>query len=332
MLILTHDEVAGVLRDREAELIELVAAAYRLHDEGRSAVPHSTFLRFPDDDRNRIIGLPAFLGGDRPSAGMKWIASFPGNLEKGLERASSVIVLNELDTGRPIALLESSLISAKRTAASAALAAREFGPAGLSGAGFVGCGPINLEVLRFLLVAVPTLAEITLFDLSPARAEAFAAKARELSPTLKVAIATDLDDAVGAHDALSLATTAGTPHMDLSKARPGATVLHVSLRDLTVETILGAQNIVDDADHVCRERTSLHLAEQHTGGRDFVDGPIGGVLRGRVAFTRDTTRPLVYSPFGLGALDMAVAEFVNAEAAARGLGTTVAGFLPGTTS
>jgi ornithine cyclodeaminase len=175
---------------------------------------------------------------------------------------------------------------------------------------------------------VPTVTEVTLFDLAPARAEAFAARAAELAPHLAVTVAADLDEVVGAHDAISVATTAGTPYLDLARARPGVTVLHVSLRDLTVDTILGAQNVVDDADHVCREKTSLHLAEQRTGGRAFIDAPIGGVLRGRVEFHRDTAKPLVYSPFGLGALDMALARFVHAEAGERALGTTVKDFLP----
>lgn len=327
MLILGHDEVADVLRDREKDLVELVRTAYELHDEGLSAVPHSTFLRFPRDDRNRIIGLPAFLGGEHPVAGVKWISSFPANVEAGLPRASSVVVLNELTTGRPVALLEGSLISAKRTAASAALAAREFAAPATTGVALVGCGPINFEVLRFLRAALPQLAEVTAFDLSPDRAAAFARQAAE-ELDLPVAVADDVHRAVGAHPLVSLATTASTPHLDLRAARPGAVVLHVSLRDLTAESVLAAQNVVDDADHVCREGTSLHLAEQRTGGRAFVDAPIGGVLRGRVRFHRDPARPLVYSPFGLGALDVALARLVRDEATGRGLGTTVEGFLP----
>jgi ornithine cyclodeaminase len=76
----------------------------------------------------------------------------------------------------------------------------------------------------------------------------------------------------------------------------------------------------------------VHLAEQATGGRTFIDAPIGGVLRGRVKFTRDTSRPLVYSPFGLGALDVSLARFVHAEALSQGLGIAVGDFLPSPTT
>ncbi|MFJ9343311.1 2,3-diaminopropionate biosynthesis protein SbnB [Streptomyces sp. NPDC101733] len=332
MLILRRTDVQETLAGRETEIIELVADAYRLHDEGATALPHSTFLRFPEEEhaRDRIIGLPAYRGGSAPVAGMKWIASFPGNVAAGLERASASITLNSLDTGRPTAFLEGSVISAKRTAASAALAARvltEQEPP--TGVVLVGCGVINLEILRFLAAALPDLREAVLYDMDPVRAEAFAEICAAEVPSVKAAAVADLTEALGAHPLVSFATTAGEPHTDLSACLPGTTVLHVSLRDLTVETILASVNVVDDADHAVRERTSLHLAELRTGNREFVSASIGALLRGTATVERAPGRPVVYSPFGLGVLDIALAEYVRERAERTGLGITVDDFLAG---
>ncbi|MFJ2744330.1 2,3-diaminopropionate biosynthesis protein SbnB [Streptomyces sp. NPDC087440] len=332
MLIVGHREVRALLDGHEKEVLELVADAYRLHDEGRTALPHSVFLRFPEDDRNRIIGLPAHLGGDDPVAGMKWIASFPGNVARGVERASASLILNSMADGRPEAFLEASVISARRTGASAALAAglltEAAGDGVPHGMGLVGLGPINLEVLRFTAARLPSLREALVYDLDRARAEEFAAQASAVVPDVAVRVADDAAQALGTYALVSLATTAGTPHMDLSDCRPDATVLHVSLRDLSVEAVLGAQNVVDDTDHVCRERTSLHLAEQATGGREFVDAEIGALLRGASGFRREPGRRVVFSPFGLGVLDLALARWVRDRADAQGVGVRVEGFLP----
>src|SRR5262249_7724217 len=149
------------------EIMQAVRMAYEAHSAGKSSLPHSNFLLFPENPRNRIIALPAFLGHEEiGGAGVKWIASFPGNLDLGLDRASAVMILNSAQTGRPKAIIEGSIISAKRTAASAALAAQHL-QAGkkTDRAGIIGCGLINFEIVKFLASIFPEIQSLVLFDL-----------------------------------------------------------------------------------------------------------------------------------------------------------------------
>ncbi|MFE7646537.1 2,3-diaminopropionate biosynthesis protein SbnB [Streptomyces phaeoluteigriseus] len=329
MLILGAGEVHRVLDDAEGEVVAAVRRAYLLHERGRTALPHSVFLRFPDDPRNRIIGLPAYLGEDEPVAGIKWIASFPGNTARRLERASAAVILNSMATGQPEALLEGSVISARRTAASAALAAATLGSSvPETGVSLIGCGVIGFEILAYLRAVLPDLATVTVFDLDSVRAEAFAARCRARWPELKTEAADSAEEALAAHRLVCLATTAAAPHLTTDACRPGTLVLHVSLRDLTPESILTAVNVVDDADHVCRESTSLHLAEQLRGNRGFIVTSIGAVLDAGKPFRRPEDRVTVFSPFGLGTLDLALADLVRRRAESLGLGTRVPDFLP----
>ncbi|MBD0675392.1 2,3-diaminopropionate biosynthesis protein SbnB [Streptomyces sp. CBMA156] len=336
MLILTAREVRQVLDGAEHQVVGAVSRAYRLHAAGRTVLPHSLFLRFPEAARDRIIALPGYLGNagdaggpgdEEPVAGIKWISSFPGNLDAGLERASAAIILNSMRTGHPEVLLEGSVVSARRTAASAALAAATLAPREpQTGVTLIGCGVINFEVLTFLRALLPDLAEVTLFDLDPARVRAFAERCAARLPGLRTGTAERIEDALAAHRLVSIATTAAAPHLDTSPCRPGTLLLHLSLRDLTPETVLSSVNIVDDADHVCREATSLHLAEQRAGHRDFIADSIGAVLTdGRR--DRDPEALTVFSPFGLGVLDLAVADLVRRRAREQGLGTDVPDFL-----
>src|SRR5579863_9952358 len=115
-------QVHQILQGRETRVIRLVEHAYRLHGTNAAVNPPSYFLRIPDKPDARIIALPASVRGDIQADGIKWISSFPGNIESGLPRASAVLILNDSRNGYPIACLEASIISACRTAASAALA------------------------------------------------------------------------------------------------------------------------------------------------------------------------------------------------------------------
>ena len=116
--IINGKTVADVIRAHRGDCIDVVREAYLAHAHGKSVNPDSYFLRFPEKPDCRIIALPAYLGDGFHVAGLKWIASYPGNVRRGFPRASAVLVLNDYETGYPFAILESSIISASRTAAS----------------------------------------------------------------------------------------------------------------------------------------------------------------------------------------------------------------------
>jgi len=330
VLILKGDDVSALLQGREVEIVDAVRRAYVAHAKGQSFLPHSSFLRFPGDELNRIIALPAFLGDGFDIAGIKWISSFPGNVRQGMARASAVLIVNSCSTGHVEAILESSLISVKRTAASAALAAQVLLGGGAPAAvGLVGLGVINLEIARFLGALLPGIARCVLFDLDPERGRRFAARLRELAPAIATETAPDLATVLARCPLVSFATTAVKPHVeDLSACPPGAVILHVSLRDIAASAILACDNVVDDADHVCRAQTSLHLAEQQTSSRDFIRCSLADLCLGRQPARVDDSTVTVFSPFGLGVLDLAVARLVLDRRGESGRGTAIESFLP----
>jgi 2,3-diaminopropionate biosynthesis protein SbnB len=326
--ILKGSEVRAVLAGRELELIQAVRTAYETHGDGDSSLPHSTFLPFPGQPRNRIIALPAYLGGACRIAGVKWVSSFPDNLQLGVDRASAVVILNSSQTGRPEAILEGSVISAKRTAASAALAAQCLvSDSKVDRIGMIGCGLINFEIARFLLAVFPKTETFVLFDRDEARAKQFANK--RIFAGVGVEIAKDVNAVLCNCPLISIATTALKPHIDELRECPrGSTILHISLRDLTPELILSCDNVVDDIDHVCRAQTSVHLAEQLVGHRKFIRCTLADILKDRATARNGAETVTVFSPFGLGVLDLAVSKLVRDLALQQGHETVISSFVP----
>ena len=317
--VISGAEVQHALEGREQEVVALVDNAYRLHSVGESVNPPSYFLRFPDRPSSRIIALPASIGGDVGVDGLKWISSFPENVASGIPRASAVLILNDQETGYPFACLESSIISATRTAAMAALAAQSLsrGRARPRRIGFFGAGLIARYVHTFLAGTGWSFDEVGVHDLSADSATGFCRYLDRSGAGDHITVHGRPEELVRSSDMVVFATVAGRPHVsDPSWFEHNPLVLHVSLRDLAPEIVLASTNIVDDVEHCLKADTSPHLAEQLTGNRDFVHGTLADVLAGRVTVPAD--RPVVFSPFGLGVLDLAVGKYVYDRVAANG--------------
>ena len=171
-------------------------------------------------------------------------------------------------------MLESSIISATRTAASAALAAdglTRTGPRPRR-VGFVGTGLIARYVHTYLAGTGWSFDEIGVHDLSPDSAAGFRGYLERTGGAGRITVHASAEELIRSSDLVVFATVAVQPaRHELSWFAHHPVVLHVSLRDLAPEILLGATNIVDDVEHCLKADTSPHLAEQLTGNRDFLD-------------------------------------------------------------
>ena len=335
--VITGRFIEIVANEFPRDLVRHIRRAYRLHGEGRSTNPESCFLRFPNDT-DRIIALPAFLGGEYNVAGIKWVASCPANTDRGLQRASAVLLLNNPTTGYPFVCLEGSLISAYRTASSAALAAeflhrrrtgkrRRTDSLGVVGAGFIGH-----HVVLSLLREEWQMSELRIFDLDNARARSFAERIASLADQqiARVRICKDYDELSDDCDVIVFATVATEPWLhDVRSFRHHPVVLHLSLRDLGPEIVndVTVVNVVDDERHVVRAQTSLHLAATKYGHQRFISGSLYDLIFDGREFDPDKTA--VFSPFGLGVLDLALGKWIYDLAVQRQEILAIPGFFPG---
>jgi ornithine cyclodeaminase/alanine dehydrogenase len=151
------------------EVIDAVASALREKGEGTAEMPPKPGVH-PRPDAF-IHAMPAFLS-RAEAAGLKWVSGFPQNLERGLPYISGLFVLNDVETGFPLAVMDCTWITGMRTGAASAVAARYLARAEASTVGIVACGlqgRTNLEALSCLF----PLQRVHAFDIRPEAARAF---------------------------------------------------------------------------------------------------------------------------------------------------------------
>jgi ornithine cyclodeaminase len=330
LTIVSGAQIAKLMPSLRRDILSLVEKTYLQHDAGLTNNPDSYFLRFEDRQSDRIIALPAAISNDSPISGIKWIASYPKNINRNLQRASAVLLLNDYETGYPVACLEASQISAARTAASAVVAARALtadrnAPVKIT---FVGAGVISRAIFDFFMADGWTFDQITVCDLDTGSASELCRHV-QAGGYKKVLSVEDWKCAIGSADIVVFATNAGVPYVSGDDVFvSGQIILNVSLRDISPDIIWQAFNIFDDVEHCMKANTSPHLAEQKYGNRSFVDGTLANILTHPDQI--DRSRTLIFSPFGLGVLDLVVGKLFVEQCREVGACTSIPDFIPDT--
>jgi ornithine cyclodeaminase/alanine dehydrogenase len=277
----------------------------------------------PRPDGSFVHAMPAHLRGPEASGrhdlvGMKWVAGFGTNNAIGLPAISALVVLNDPQTGLPIALLDGAPITAARTAAVSGVAIRRFTPvldrrprAALIGAGSQGRS--HLPVRGHLLPGV----DLVLFDRHLDRAEALAGEAGETAGIGSVVVAVSARAAVGGADVVVTAASFGPIRQVMTDDWLGADALVVPVDYATycsAEVAAGAALfLVDHRDQF--------LANRDAGLFDGYPEPgstIGEAILARTP--RPSTGRVVATHLGVGLADLVFADAIVRAATELGLG------------
>jgi len=156
-----------------SEIIRQLEIAFEEKAEGRVEMPPKPGIH-PGGADNFIHAMPAYISAMK-SAGLKWVSGFPRNQERGLPYISGLLILNDTETGLPISVMDCVWITAKRTGAATAIAAKHLARSESSVVGILGCGVQGRSNIEALIVDFP-LERVMAYDTDADAAVTYAAE------------------------------------------------------------------------------------------------------------------------------------------------------------
>lgn len=300
-----------------AEIIQLLETAFEEKGHGRVEMPPKPGIH-PGGGDNFIHAMPAYIPALN-SAGIKWVSGFPENAKKGLPYITGLLILNDPQSGIPIAVMDCEWITAMRTAAASAVAAKRLARPDSARLGVLGCGVQGRTNTEALNVPFP-LQEVFAYDVYPQAVEKFSQTIQE-QLKLKVTPVQNPQEAVSGCD---LVVTAGPilkkPHKTI-KAGWFDRGAFASLVDFDSYWEPAAMKAVDK---FCTD--DLRQFEYYKSVGYFQDVPpihadLGELVAGLKPGRESAEERTIACNLGLALDDMAVAPTIYQRAVEMGIGT-----------
>jgi ornithine cyclodeaminase/alanine dehydrogenase-like protein (mu-crystallin family) len=321
LIYLGRDDVAA-LGVGMADVMAAVDDALREKGAGRAVMPPKASLHGRAGAFSQVMAaaLPG-LGG----LGVKWVSIVPENATRGIPSVSGLIVVNDVETGLPTAVMDASLVTAWRTGASVGLAARYLAGRDADCAGFVGCGVQARAAVEALAVALPGLRVVRCFDVVAEAAARFAAGVRSARPALEAVVCAAAPEvARGAGVVVSAITMTDdiVPVLDAGDLELGALGVALDYDAAWSAAAMAACDrfFCDDVAQVLATRAAGVRLQSIPG--EFA-GDLGELVAGRVEGRRDDAERIFCLNLGMAVEDVATARLVLARARARGVGSTL---------
>ena len=300
-----------------AETIEALERAFAEKGRGEVEMPPKPGIH-PGGGDNFIHAMPAYIPA-LESAGIKWVSGFPGNKERGLPYITGLLILNDPATGLPLSVMDCVHITALRTGAATAVAAKYLARPDSSTVGILGCGVQGRSNLEALNVLFP-LQRVMAYDLDTGAAGRYAQEMEERLG-LEVQVAETPRQAVSGCD---IVVTAG-PIL----RKPHATIKAGWLDEGAFASLVDFDSYwhpaaMHEADKFCTDDIPQLRHYQEVGYfQDIpeVYGDLGELVSGQKPGRQTDAERTMTANLGLAMDDMAVAPLIYRRAVEKGIGT-----------
>ncbi|MGD8471379.1 MAG: ornithine cyclodeaminase family protein [Desulfobacteraceae bacterium] len=297
------------------EVIPIVENVFSEHGLGHFENPPKPGIH-PQPD-GFIHGMPGYLPRQK-AAGLKWVSSFSSNAALGIPPVMGLFILNDVRTGQPLAVMDCRWITAMRTGAVSAVAARYLAVKNAAIVGIIGAGIQGRYNLLALAAAMPTLKSVRVFDIHPQTSDDFVAGfAGKLQ--LQFEICQSAQKVIEGADIIVTAT--GRLDQPIFKEKwisAGALVLPVHHRGWENRTLHRVDKFITD------DWQQLKLAHETVGG---FDGPLpkrhtelGEIVTGQKPGRENEQQRIIDFNYGLAIEDVALAKEIYIRAKSKGRG------------
>lgn len=325
VLWLSNDDVikTGVCEIKRT--VKIVEDTFRLFDAKKAVIAQESALRLQSGGEDQACySLPAYVGGNADVCGVKWSAhGKPQGRDTGKSRIQAAIIINDKDSGVPLAVMNGTEIGAARTGAVTAAALARLAPFEAKKAALCGAGGQAEHQLQAILYGLPGVEEVAIWSRGCSKAEDLAARYEKQACARLYPVQT-VDEAVDGADVVIGATSASSPYLTAKRLESSSLYCHIGFHEITWEAVSGFSYIVTDTWEEAKQVSGQSIFRYYRDGlmdESRLTGTLGAMISGRLALSRGTqSAKVLFDAFGLPIFDVRIAYEAYLRALELGLG------------
>lgn len=302
-----------------AEVLEALDEGFRLKGLGKTEMPPKPGIH-PRPDCF-IHAMPAYVA-EIEAAGLKWVSGYPPNPAIDLPYISGLVVLNDANSGLPIAVMDATWITAMRTGASAGICAKYLAVAHSSVVAIIGCGVQNRCSLEALRETLPRLREVRCYDMLPEASRRFVAEMLARFPGLSFVVCGTALEAVRPADVVVSAipiVVAPQPDLEAGTLKEGALAVALDYDSAW------SSEAMRECDKFCSDDVSQLLATRaqghyFSGIPDAIYADLGELAAHSKPGRESATERIFSMNMGIAVDDIVTAQAVYERAMTAGVG------------